>query len=146
MLDSNRVLAPAPCVLGPKCISNPDAAPFLFYIMCVRLAGLNLAWVLGQSNTWSDTWPGWVLGGRNALQWAVASRTQGPGRGGGVGQSELLVPTANALATSRYVHGPRKGCPRALSEVKHSAQPVYPRVRVAFPQSTANARTHPAEG
>ena len=40
MLDSRRVLAPAPKVLGPKHISNSDVAPFLFYIMCVRLASL----------------------------------------------------------------------------------------------------------
>ena len=31
MLDSRRVLAPAPKVLGPKHISNPDVAPFFLY-------------------------------------------------------------------------------------------------------------------
>ena len=54
MLDSRRVLAPAPKelgpkelgpkhisnpdVLGPKHISNPDVAPFRFYITSVGLA------------------------------------------------------------------------------------------------------------
>ena len=40
MLDSRRVLAPSPKVLGPKHISHPDVAPFCFCIICVRLAAL----------------------------------------------------------------------------------------------------------